>query len=132
MKIRMSILYSDDEKIWINPTHEQIELAHNATDWFIKNKKAYTDSKKIKVMSHSMEPLKKNYVILYPDDKIGYMKYTIPRYMRMKAEIDIVLKETTITKGSTYYIDTTEGNKIIVGHNGSINPPFFRNGKPMI
>ena len=128
----MSILYSPDQKVWQSASNEQILLVHKSIEWFNKNKKVYTDNSNIKIVPSLFEPLHKNFIFIYPDDNIGYIKYNMPKYMRMKADNDIFIKDITIKKGSTYYVDTTDGNKIIIGYNGSINPPYTKDGKPMI
>jgi hypothetical protein len=128
----MSILYSLDQKVWNNANNEQVLLVNKAIEWFNKNKKVYTDNSNIKIVPSLFEVLDKNFIFIYPDDTIGYIKYSIPKYMRMKAENDIFIKDISIKKGSTYYVDTTDSNKIIIGFNGSINPPYTKEGKPMI
>jgi hypothetical protein len=81
----------------------------------------------------SLEPI--IYIQIKEDKSISYLKLLRKRYIKKKAEKDIIVDylETSIIikKNKDYYFDN-QLNKIVVGWHGSYSPPYDMDGYPII
>jgi hypothetical protein len=81
----------------------------------------------------SLEPI--IYVQIKEDKSISYFKLLRRRYIKKKAEDDIIEDylgtSIIIKKNKDYYFDN-QLNKIVVGWHGSYSPPYGMDGYPII
>jgi hypothetical protein len=81
----------------------------------------------------SLEP--RIYIQIKEDKSISYFKLLRKRYIKKKAEKDIIAdyldQPIVIQKDKDYYYDN-QLNKIVIGWHGTYSPPYGMDGYPII
>ena len=132
--------YSDNNINWTPARSYQMDAMIEAKSWYENYKTVYRyNSSDIKMtltpyLSSQSEDV---FIMTRENGTIAYIKLVKDQYIKMFAQpgSNITTEYSGVTirirPGTSYYIDTYNDNKIVIGWHGSYNPPCGMDGNPL-
>lgn len=132
--------YSDNNIDWIPARSYQMDAMIKANVWYQNNKSTYRYDTAGIIMTltpYVSNKLEDVFIMTRENGSIAYIKLVKDQYIKMCAQpgSNITAEYCGVTinirPGSSYYIDTYNDNKIVIGWHGSYDPPCDMGGNPL-